>query len=203
MQHRVQKTGKAAFWSRRWIQAMIWGSWCRVGLFYFLPLLSTLKKWNMDIRYFVEQWDHKPGQKDLSKKKMRWRAAGNLQLDKFEQFSKPRERNMKWEQYDNGLFQKKSTPPDGWQDFFTPPPPPGFPGPQFDLQLPKPRTNFMKRSFSYRGAIDRFHRHAINTAQKINWKPPSGRSQENEMFRQITQKLWATKIWNLDKLFIY
>ena len=24
-----------------------------------------------------------------------------------------------------------------------------------------------------------------------------------EMFRQITQKLWATKIWDLDKLFIY
>ena len=24
-----------------------------------------------------------------------------------------------------------------------------------------------------------------------------------EMFRQLTQKLWATKTWDLDKLFIY
>ena len=29
--------------------------------------------------------------------------------------------------------------------------------------------------------IDRFHCHAINTAPKKYWKPPSGRSQENEM----------------------
>ena len=27
----------------------------------------------------------------------------------------------------------------------------------------------------------RFHYHAINTAQKINWKPSSGRSEENEV----------------------
>ena len=28
-------------------------------------------------------------------------------------------------------------------------------------------------------------------------------SKVRETFRQITQKLWATKTWDLDKLFIY